>query len=81
MSGGLVQRQMAALLLAHMKANDVTQAELARRVGRSAKHINQVFQGKAGSAELDYWAFVLGLEWHVELRPAAGLSQPEGEPT
>lgn len=60
---------MIELLAAHMEAEGITQAELARRTGRSAKHINQVFMGKAGTSELDYWAFVLGFQFTVELVP------------
>ena len=63
----LVTRKMAALLLAYMDAHDITQAELARRVGRTPKHVNQVFMGKAGTGELDYWAFVLGARFVVTL--------------
>lgn len=63
-----VQR-MASLLAEWMVENDVTQAQLARLTGRTPKHINQVFSGKAGTGELDYWAFVLGLTFNVTLDP------------
>jgi transcriptional regulator with XRE-family HTH domain len=65
----LVTQRMIDLLAAHMEAEGITQAELARRTGRSTKHINQVFQGKAGTGEIDYWAFVLGFKFHVSLVP------------
>lgn len=61
--------QMVTMLAAHMAENGITQAELSRLVGRTPKHINQVFMGKAGTGELDYWAFVLGLRFVVTLVP------------
>jgi transcriptional regulator with XRE-family HTH domain len=63
----LTPHRMARLLAAYMYDHDITQAELARRIGRTAKHVNQVFRGKAGTGELDYWAFVLGARFVVTL--------------
>lgn len=47
----------------------VTQAELARRAGVTAKHVNLVLSGKAGAqiGQLDYWAYLLGKRWKVTL--------------
>jgi len=60
---------MADQLAAALEVDGITQAEFARRTGVSPKHINQVLSGKATArhAQLDYWAFVLGREWHIEL--------------
>jgi len=55
-----------------MQTAGVSQSELARMVGRSAKHVNRVFNGHAGTHEMDYWAWVLGLEYHVTLIPHNG---------
>lgn len=60
-------QHMVVLLREWMEANGVSQAELARLTGRTAKHINTVLGGKAGTGELDYWAFVLGLRFTVGL--------------
>lgn len=59
--------KQAALLVAYMDEHDITQAELARRIGRTPKHVNLVLNGKAGTGELDYWAFVLGARFVVTL--------------
>lgn len=63
------QQQMIDLLNAALEADGLTQAELAKRTGHTPKHINQVLTGRktASPGALDYWAFVLGREWHVEL--------------
>lgn len=60
---------MARLLAEAIEEDGLTQAEFARRVGASPKHVNQVLNGKAHAyqATLDYWAFVLGREWKIEL--------------
>lgn len=72
----LVTQRMADLLMEHMAAIGITQAELARRIGRTPKHVNQVVHGKSGTGELDYWAFVLGLRFDVSLVP---LDNTDGE--
>ena len=66
----LTFERMTALLVEHMASNGITQAELARRLGRTPKHVNQVIHGKSGTGELDYWAYVLGLRFDVSLAPA-----------
>ncbi len=63
----LVIDQQRTLIRQEMERQGVTQAEMARRTGRTPKHINQVFNGKAGTAELDYWAFVLGVRFVVQI--------------
>lgn len=65
----LTADRQIALLAAYMRENGIAQAELARRTGRTAKHVNQVFRWRAGTGELDYWAFVLGLRFEVTLEP------------
>lgn len=65
-------QQQRTLLLGHMEKHKITQAELATMIGRSSKHVNQVLQGRAGTHELDYWAWVLGVEFHVTLRELNG---------
>lgn len=62
-----VQDQIRSLLMAWMADNGITQAELARRIGRTPKHVNQVLNGKAGTHEYDYWAFVLGARLMVTI--------------
>lgn len=63
-------RQMSLLIATYMENEGITQAELARRIGRTTKHVNQVLNGKAGSFELDYWAFALGMKFEIALVPA-----------
>lgn len=60
---------MARLLGEAIEADGLTQSEFARRVGASPKHVNQVLTGKAHAyqATLDYWVFVLGREWKIDL--------------
>lgn len=65
----LTAERMARLLAEAIEQDGLTQAEFARRVGASTKHVNLVLNGKAHAyqATLDYWAFVLGREWTIEL--------------
>ena len=58
-----------ALILAALEEDGLTQAEFARRLGRTQKHVSQVLTGKAGTHELDYWAWVLGRQFVVDLVP------------
>jgi plasmid maintenance system antidote protein VapI len=60
-------RLMASMILHHIEDNDISQAELARLIGRTPKHVNQVLHGKSGTGELDYWAWVLGMKFDVSL--------------
>lgn len=60
---------MAALISAQLDGQDISQAEFARRVGHTPKHVNTVLNHRqhASVATLDYWAFVLGLRFVVTL--------------
>lgn len=60
-----IHEQMVKQIKAVMAAQGITQAELARRTGRTTKHVNKVFGGTAGSRELDYWMFCLGYRFVV----------------
>ena len=61
--------EMAEHLSGHLQLIDMTQAEFARKVGMSEKHVSKVLTGKASApiATLDYWAFALGMRWSVRL--------------
>jgi transcriptional regulator with XRE-family HTH domain len=60
---------MGALIGKTLIDKGISQAEFCRRVGVSAKHLNRVVLGHnvATQAQLDYWAFVLGMTWSVRL--------------
>lgn len=62
---------MARQLAVHLSSIGMSQAEFARRVGVSPKHLNQVLLGKATArmGSLDYWAFVLEMRWQINLVP------------
>jgi transcriptional regulator with XRE-family HTH domain len=61
--------RMARLVADALVADGLSQAEFCRRVGVSAKHLNQVLQGHATAnpTTLDYWAFALGRRFLVRL--------------
>lgn len=69
MSRRKVSMMMAASLRAALEADGISQAEFAREVGASAKHVNQVLNGTATTpiATLEFWAFALGRRWQVDL--------------
>jgi transcriptional regulator with XRE-family HTH domain len=73
----LTQIRMARAIAEALDADGLSQSEFARMAGVSAKHVNQVLGGKAGAqpATLDYWAYLLGREWHFELR----VARPDSE--
>lgn len=60
---------MGALIGQALAEDGLTQAEFARRVGVSTKHLNSVIRGRAvaTAAQLDYWAFALGRRWSITL--------------
>lgn len=62
--------RMAELIRAEMERQNCSQALLAKAVGRSPKHVNQVLNGKASTHELDYWAHILGVRFIVSLAEA-----------
>lgn len=69
----LTSVQMALSVKAELERRGMTQAEFARLVGQTEKHVCQVLGGKAVGkmATLDYWAFTLGCRWSVFLVNAA----------
>jgi len=74
----LSQALMCQLIGEAIEEDGLTQAEFARRVGCTPKHANQVLTGKAfaAPATLDFWAFVLGRRWHIELLHIDGQEAP-----
>lgn len=71
---------MAELIKEAIDRDGLSQAEFARRVGASTKHVNQVFRGHAAAHPdtLDDWAgaigrqFVVNLSREVETAPDLG---------
>lgn len=65
----LTRARMAQLIAEALEEDGVTQAEFARRVGVTQKHVSKVLTGQqfASMETLDYWAFVLGRRWSVEM--------------
>jgi transcriptional regulator with XRE-family HTH domain len=65
----LTSRVMGAAIGEALKEDEISQAEFARTVGVSPKHVNEVIRGKANArpAELDYWAWALCRTWVVSL--------------
>lgn len=61
--------RMAEAIGAALVEDGISQAEFSRRVGVSPKHLNQVLSGKATARiqALDYWAYVLGRQFAVDL--------------
>lgn len=59
--------QFAAIIIDRLDALGWTQADLAREMGVTPKHINQMLTGKATGSPgmLDFAAFTLGFEWTV----------------
>ena len=61
--------RMGALIGEALDEDRITQAEFARAVGVSPKHLNQVITGKAiaSAGQLEYWAYALERSWTVGL--------------
>jgi len=59
--------QFAAIITERLDAIGWSQADLAREMGVTQKHINQMLNGKATGSPgmLDFVAFTLGFEWVV----------------
>ena len=67
MSTNLVIDQQRDLIRWLLNEKGLTQATFAKMIGRTEKHVSQVLTGKAGTAEMDYWACVLGHRFVVNL--------------
>jgi transcriptional regulator with XRE-family HTH domain len=65
----LTQIAMVDAIHAALTEDGITQAEFARLVGCSEKHLSQVLAAKVFPpiATLDYWAFALGRRWKIQL--------------
>ena len=59
--------QFAAVIIERLEELGWTQADLAREMGVTPKHINQMLNGKATGSPgmLDFVAHTLGFEWQV----------------
>lgn len=59
--------QFAKVIAAKLIERGMSQADLAREMGVTPKHINQMLTGKATGSPgmLDYAAHTLGFEWSV----------------
>lgn len=64
-------RAMAALLAEQAANSGLSQRQFADLIGSTAKHVNIVFNGKAGAhpITLDEWAECLGMSFVVTLEP------------
>lgn len=62
---------MAELVRKELEEQSITQAEFARQVGVTQKHLSAVLSGKAIArvATLDYWLFALGKRFEVSVVP------------
>lgn len=64
-----LRHQLAKALREAIDRDELSQAELARTLGMSAKHVNQMVTG-SGSATVMTWefaAYALGYRWAVSL--------------
>lgn len=60
--------QLAEALSEALQAEGKSQADLARDMGLSAKHVNHMVNGKSGAlAMYDFAAFALGRRWVLTL--------------
>jgi predicted transcriptional regulator len=66
-SANLIIDQQRVLIRDILSARGLSQATFAKMIGRTEKHVSQVLTGKAGTAELDYWAFVLGYRFVIDM--------------
>jgi transcriptional regulator with XRE-family HTH domain len=75
-----VNESTHAVLVFHIREaltdQGLSQAEFARRVGVSQKHLCKVLGGSSNAqlATLDYWAFVLGFRFMVGRAPLQGMT-------
>lgn len=63
-----LRAQLASLLIEALEEDGITQADLARDLGLSPKHVNQMVKGKSGAlAMYEFAAFALGRRWVLTL--------------
>jgi len=69
-------------VLAAMRAQSVTRAELARRLGTSPGHVTRLLGGSGNltPATMSRMAFALGLELRTSLLPMAAARSAAGQP-
>jgi transcriptional regulator with XRE-family HTH domain len=72
----LVIDQQRELIRQRLADLGMTQSEMAKRIGRTEKHVSRVLTGKAGTAELDYWALVLDIRFVVSAIAATEQETP-----
>lgn len=61
--------QMADAVARKLREEGLTQAAFCRKAGVSQKHMSQVLRGETAAplATLDYWAFLLGSHFEIQL--------------
>lgn len=63
-----LREQLSSALMVELAAEGISQADLARDMGLSAKHVNALVNGKSGALGIyDFAAFTLGRKWEVRL--------------
>lgn len=63
-----LREQLSVAIAEAMVKAGFSQADLAREMGLTPKHMNHLVNGKAGSLGIyDYAAFTLGFTWEVRL--------------
>lgn len=64
----MLSDDLGRLLREALEADGMTQADLARAMGLSAKHINHMVSGKSGAlAMYEFAAFTMGRKWTLTL--------------
>ena len=66
---GTLSEEFPGLLREALRARKITQAEFAKRIERTEKHVSQVLNGNAGTSlnEWDAWALALGLRFKIQM--------------
>ncbi len=64
-----LRHQLSHAFRAAVEAEGISQAEIARMTGMSAKHVNQMVTGAASATVMtwEFAAYALGYRWHVSL--------------
>lgn len=76
---GSLGDRLASLLRDALDADSISQAELAARMGVSAKHVNHMVNGRSGAlGAYDFAAFVLGRRWDLTLEPSEDSGKGQG---